>query len=67
MVGLIGLCQRVFAALASKNINLILVSQASSECTLTIGVSEVDSEKAQKEMPGGQVIDICLNGVYKRT
>lgn len=20
-----------------------------------------------KEMPGGQVIDICLNGVYKRT
>ena len=48
MVGLIGLCQRVFAALASKNINVILVSQASSECTLTIGVSEEDSEKAQK-------------------
>lgn len=48
MVGLIGLCQRVFATLASKNINVILVSQASSECTLTIGVSEEDSEKAQK-------------------
>ncbi len=50
MVGLIGLCQRVFAALASKNINVILVSQASSECTLTIGVSEEDSEKAQKAL-----------------
>lgn len=47
MVGLIGLCQRVFAALASKNINVILVSQASSECTITIGVSEEDSDKAQ--------------------
>lgn len=48
MVGLIGLCQRVFAALASRNINVILVSQASSECTLTIGVNDEDSDIAQQ-------------------
>ena len=46
MVGLVGVNQRIFTALASKGINIFFVSQTSSECTMSIGVNEEDTDKA---------------------
>ena len=46
MVGLIGVNQRIFTVLALNGVNVFFVSQTSSECTLTLGVSAEDTDKA---------------------
>ncbi len=46
MVGLSGVSKRLFEALSDNNINVILITQASSEHTICVGVLEEDAEKA---------------------
>ncbi|HLP75200.1 MAG TPA: bifunctional aspartate kinase/homoserine dehydrogenase I [Bacteroidales bacterium] len=46
MVGVTGTSMRLFGALASKNINIILITQASSEYSITFAVRPVDSQIA---------------------
>lgn len=46
MVGVIGVNQRIFTALAAKNISVFMVSQASSENSTSIGVRDVDAQNA---------------------
>ena len=46
MVGVTGTSMRLFGALARKNINIILITQASSEYSITFAVSPSDSEPA---------------------
>jgi len=46
MVGVAGVSTRLFSTLSQKNINVILISQASSEHSICIGVMKGDADKA---------------------
>lgn len=46
MVGVTGTSMRLFGALARRNINIILITQASSEYSITFAVSPSDSAQA---------------------
>jgi aspartokinase/homoserine dehydrogenase 1 len=46
MVGVAGVSARMFSALSKKQISIILISQASSEHSICIGLMENDAEKA---------------------
>ncbi len=48
MVGKTGTSARVFSALAKNGVNVILITQASSEMTISFAVAPSDSEKAVK-------------------
>ncbi len=48
MVGVPGIAQRLFRALASHNVNVILISQASSEHTICFAISTADVPAAKK-------------------
>ncbi|MCL1821704.1 MAG: bifunctional aspartate kinase/homoserine dehydrogenase I [Prolixibacteraceae bacterium] len=48
MVGVAGISMRLFSALAGKNINVILISQASSENTISVAIEEHAAEVAEK-------------------
>ena len=63
MVGVTGISQRLFAALASVDVNAILISQASSENSISVAIDEKLMELArktickefEKEIAAGQV------------
>ncbi len=69
MVGVTGISMRLFTALASVNVNVILISQASSENSISIAIEEKAIEKAEtaireefeKEIANGQVNKIELD------
>ncbi len=46
MVGVPGVAGRVFGTLASRGVNVVLISQASSEHTICFGVRSVDAARA---------------------
>jgi len=46
MVGVPGVAERVFGALASRHVNVVLISQASSEHTICLGVQSADATRA---------------------
>ena len=47
MVGVPGFSQRLFAALARERINVVLITQSSSEHSICVGVNEPDTPAAQ--------------------
>ncbi|MCL4148189.1 UNVERIFIED_CONTAM: hypothetical protein GTU68_028900, partial [Idotea baltica] len=47
MVGIPGFSKRLFEALSFHNINIILITQASSELSICIGISDDDAAKAK--------------------
>ncbi|TAH07024.1 MAG: aspartate kinase, partial [Sphingobacteriia bacterium] len=47
MVGIPGFSKRLFEILAIKNINVILITQSSSEHSICVGISEADASSAQ--------------------
>ena len=63
MVGVTGISMRLFSALASVNVNVILISQASSENSISVAIDENVGEQAEysiraefeKEISNGQV------------
>ena len=68
MVGVIGVNQRIFTALAREGISVFMVSQASSENNTSIGVRNEDAEKAcdvlneefQKEIEMGAMFEMSV-------
>jgi aspartokinase/homoserine dehydrogenase 1 len=68
MVGVTGISMRLFTALARENVNVILISQASSENSISIAIEENAVEKAQnaiqtdfeKEILNGQINKITI-------
>lgn len=46
LIGVVGMAERVFAALSRAGINVLLVSQASSERSICVGVHDVDGPRA---------------------
>jgi aspartokinase/homoserine dehydrogenase 1 len=47
MIGVTGVAMRLFAALAGAGVNVILISQASSEHSICVGIPESDAARAQ--------------------
>ena len=48
MVGIPGFSRRLFEALANNGINVILITQASSEHSICVGVNETNAQKAKQ-------------------
>ena len=65
MVGVTGTSMRLFGALARKNINIILITQASSEYSITFAVSPSDSALAADAIQEEFKIEIILNKELK--
>ncbi|MBN1822335.1 MAG: bifunctional aspartate kinase/homoserine dehydrogenase I [Prolixibacteraceae bacterium] len=56
MVGVTGISMRLFTALAKEEINVILISQASSENSISIAIEEQSAERAE----------IAINNEFER-
>lgn len=61
VIGKPGFSRRVFTALVESRINVILITQSSSEYSLTVGVSDSDLEMAQIALNNEFESDMMLN------
>ena len=50
MIGIPGFSKRLFEALASERVNVILITQSSSEHSICVGINEVDTDKAKRSI-----------------
>ena len=64
LVGIIGVDQRIFTALASEGISVFLVSQSASETGISIGVNMADAEKACKVLGKTFAAEIASGAVH---
>ena len=64
MVGVIGVNQRIFTALANAGISVFLVSQTSSENSTTLGVQETDCEAAVEALTDEFAKEIKVGSMY---
>jgi bifunctional aspartokinase / homoserine dehydrogenase 1 len=65
MVGVTGTSMRLFGALARRNINIILITQASSEYSITFALSPSDTDAASAAIHEEFKIEIDLNKEIK--
>ncbi len=65
MVGVIGVNQRIFSALAEEGISVFMVSQASSENSTSIGVQNEVAEKACNVLNGEFAKEIEMGAMYE--
>ena len=63
MVGVSGFSSRLFSALNKGNINIIMISQASSEQSICIGINSDEAEFAKKNIDKEFEFEISLNKV----
>ena len=64
MVGVIGVNQRIFTALAKAGVSVFLVSQASSENSTTLGVQEKDCNVAVEALTQEFAEEIKVGSMY---
>ena len=64
MVGVIGVNQRIFSALAEGGISVFLVSQTSSENSTTLGIQETDCDKAVEVLTREFEKEIKVGSMY---
>ena len=64
MVGVVGVNQRIFGALANAGVSVFLVSQASSENSTTLGVQEKDCEVAVRALTREFKEEIRVGSMY---
>ena len=50
MIGVPGTAKRMFDALARRDLNVLFITQSSSEHTITVGIDETDCEVASEEL-----------------
>ncbi|HEX3009197.1 MAG TPA: aspartate kinase, partial [Bacteroidales bacterium] len=67
MVGVSGISMRVFKALAKSKSNVILITQASSEFSISVAVSPVDAEKAKEALEEEFQTEVFLRNEIKIT
>ncbi|MEO7531378.1 MAG: bifunctional aspartate kinase/homoserine dehydrogenase I [Sediminibacterium sp.] len=48
MIGIPGFSKRLFEALANESVNVILITQSSSEHSICVGINEADTDKAKR-------------------
>jgi aspartokinase/homoserine dehydrogenase 1 len=65
MVGVSGTSMRLFGALAQKNVNIVLITQASSEYSITFAVSPADSIIASQAIHEEFRTEIDINNEIK--
>ena len=63
MIGITGFSKRFFEALSESNINVIMITQASSEHSICIGVKEVEAIEAKKAIDEKFAFEISINKV----
>lgn len=63
MVGIPGYSSRLFGALASANINIILITQASSVHTMCVAIAELDAVRAKEAVDEMFAYEISLSKV----
>ena len=67
MVGVTGISARLFGALARQNINVILISQASSENSISFAIDSVSTSKAEVAIRQDFEREIQLDQINKIT
>jgi len=65
MVGVKGISARLFGALAHIDVNIILITQASSEYSISFALSPCDSDRAMKALEAEFEPEIKLRNVLK--
>lgn len=65
MVGVTGISNRLFGALAKSKVNVVLISQASSEYSITFAIIERDSERAQKAIEKEFFTEISSGNIHQ--
>jgi aspartokinase/homoserine dehydrogenase 1 len=60
LIGRPGFSSRIFSHLAEFQVNVVLITQSSSENSLTLGVADSDLEAAKKALISGLEADITL-------
>ncbi|MBC7934270.1 MAG: bifunctional aspartate kinase/homoserine dehydrogenase I [Rhizobacter sp.] len=63
MIGIPGFSKRLFAALASKKVNVILITQSSSEHSICVGIDAGDADVAKDIIDEAFSHEIALNKV----
>ena len=63
MVGIPGFSKRLFETLANEKVNIILITQASSEHSICFGINEADAEKAKTAIDSEFQNEISLNRI----
>jgi aspartokinase/homoserine dehydrogenase 1 len=63
MIGITGFSKRFFEALSDENINVIMITQASSEHSICIGVKEEEALTAKKVIDEKFAFEISINKV----
>ena len=63
MIGITGFSKRFFEALSDSNINVIMITQASSEHSICIGVKEDEALAAKKAIDQKFAFEISINKV----
>jgi len=61
MIGIPGVSKRFFETLSAENISVVLITQASSEHSICIAISEADAEKAEKALNTAFEYEIITN------
>jgi bifunctional aspartokinase / homoserine dehydrogenase 1 len=67
MVGVTGISARLFGALAHQNISVVLISQASSENSITFAIDSLSSSKAESAIRAEFEREILLDQINKIT
>jgi len=63
MIGVAGSSKRLFEVLSHENINVIFITQASSEHSICIGILDVDADNAENAINKAFEIEIAQNKV----
>ncbi|CAM1355771.1 bifunctional aspartate kinase/homoserine dehydrogenase I [Tenacibaculum halocynthiae] len=58
MVGVSGVSKRLFETLSNQNINIVLITQASSEHSICVGIYDEDAERASQAINNAFEIEI---------
>ena len=64
MIGIPGFSKRLFETLSTENINIIMITQASSEHSICLGVSASDAPVAKEAIDEHFAFEIALKKVY---
>lgn len=64
MVGIPGISKRFFETLSFENISVVLITQASSEHSICVGISDNDVERATKAINTAFAFEISSKRVY---
>ncbi|AVI51177.1 bifunctional aspartate kinase/homoserine dehydrogenase I [Pukyongia salina] len=63
MVGIPGISKRLFEALANEKINIVLITQASSEHSICIAVQSGDAQRAEEAISNEFLFEISLGKI----